>query len=79
MLGTQREIFFVNMLNNIGLDVHYSDIGDFVVAGMYFEIGGKSKTAGQVRKRIDKAYLVKDDMLHGSRNEIPLYLMGFLY
>ncbi len=79
VLGTQREIFFVNMLNNIGLDVHYSDIGDFVVAGSYFEIGGKNKTSKQLRGHLDKAYLVKDDMLYGNRNEIPLYLMGFLY
>lgn len=79
ILGTQREIFFISMLKNIDVEVHYSDIGDFSVDGAYFEVGGKSKTTKQIRERIDKAYTVKDDMLYGSRLEIPLYLFGFLY
>ncbi len=79
VLGTQREIFFINMLNNIGLDVHYSKIGDFTVNDYCFEIGGKHKTTKQIRERIDTAYVVKDDILYGSRHEISLYLLGFLY
>lgn len=78
-LGTQREIFFVNMLENIGVDVHYSDIGHFEALAHYFEIGGKNKTTKQIRDHLDNAFVVKDDMLYGNRREIPLYLFGFLY
>ncbi len=79
VLGTQREIFFVNMLENVGINVHYSDIGDFEARGYCFEIGGKHKTTKQIRDKIDNAFVVKDDVLYGSRYEIPLYLLGFLY
>ena len=41
-----------------------------------FEIGGKSKTASQLRGK--EGYLVKDDILIGDSQTIPLYLFGFL-
>jgi len=78
-VGTVREIFFIKMLKNSGHKVHYSRVGDFVVNGIIFEVGGKSKSRKQIKNNLETAYLVKDDILYGSKYEIPLYLFGFLY
>ena len=78
-IGTVRELFFIKMLKNAGHTVHYSKTGDFIVDDVIFEIGGKSKTRKQIKHVKQKAYLVKDDILYGAKNEIPLYLFGFLY
>jgi predicted AAA+ superfamily ATPase len=78
-IGSVREIFFINMIRNSGGKIFYSSIGDFVSEGYYFEIGGKNKKSTQIKEVIDKAYLVKDDIIFGSKHEIPLYLFGFLY
>ena len=78
-VGTVREIFFIKMLKNSGHKVHYSRVGDFVVNDIIFEVGGKSKSKKQIKNKLEKAYLVKDDILYGSKYEIPLYLFGFLY
>lgn len=77
--GTMREIFFIRMISNAGHKIHYSKTGDFEVNGILFEIGGKSKKLKQIKSHIHKAFLVKDDILYGSKYEIPLYLFGFLY
>ena len=77
--GTMREVFFIKMLENSGRKVFYSNIGDFVVDGINFEIGGKNKDKKQIRNDIAKSFVVKDDILYGSKQEIPLYLFGFLY
>jgi hypothetical protein len=77
--GTLREIFFIKMLENAGEKIYYSKIGDFDVQKYYFEIGGKSKSKNQIKKKPKNAYLVKDDILYKSGNTIPLYLFGFLY
>jgi predicted AAA+ superfamily ATPase len=78
-VGTVRELFFIKMLKNSGYSVHYSKTGDFIVDDVIFEVGGKSKTRKQLKQVIQKAYLVKDDILYGGKNEIPLHLLGFLY
>ncbi len=78
-LGTIREIFFIKMIKNSGKKIFYSKIGDFEVEGNIFEVGGKSKSRKQIKKAGECGYLVKDNILHGSRREIPLYLFGFLY
>ncbi|GAB6088490.1 ATP-binding protein [Spirochaeta dissipatitropha] len=77
--GSIREIFFLNMLRNSGHRVFYSTIGDFCVNGTWFEIGGRNKSTKQIQEQLGQAYLVKDDILYGSKYEIPLYLFGFLY
>lgn len=77
--GTMREIFFIKMLENSGKKVFYSTVGDFNSEGYNFEIGGKSKTNRQIKKNLENSFLVKDDILYGSKREIPLYLFGFLY
>lgn len=78
-IGAVREVFFLSMLKNCGYTVFYSDIGDFSVKGNYFEVGGRNKTAKQVKSKLNNSYLVKDDILVGTNKEIPLYLLGFLY
>ena len=78
-IGSIREIFFVSMIKNSGHHVHYSRIGDFEVKGTVFEIGGRNKSLKQIGKNLNRAYLVKDDILYGGKHEIPLYLFGFLY
>jgi len=78
-IGTIREIFFIKMIKNSGSKIFYSKIGDFEVNNTVFEIGGKNKTVKQIKDNLDNAYLVKDDILYGSKYEIPLYLFGFLY
>jgi len=44
-----------------------------------YEIGGRNKDKKQIKGFLDDAYLVKDDILYGSKHEIPLHLFGFLY
>lgn len=77
--GTIREIFFINMLQNSGENLFYSKIGDFQVGEYIFEIGGKSKSKKQIKETPENSFLVKDDILYGSGNTIPLYLFGFIY
>lgn len=77
--GTLREIFFIKMIINSGNTLHYSEIGNYTVGGKNFEIGGWNKTLKQIRDHLENSYLVKDNILHGSKYEIPLYLFGFLY
>ena len=78
-IGTIREIFFIKMIKNAGSKIFYSKTGDFEVKGNIFEIGGKNKDWKQLKGKTGNAYLVKDDILYGSKKEIPLYLFGFLY
>lgn len=78
-IGTVRELFFIKMLKGSGHNVHYSKTGDFIVNDVIFEVGGKSKTRKQIKHVKQDAYLVKDDILYGGKNEIPLHLLGFLY
>lgn len=76
--GNLRETFFFNQLQQ-NHDVTYTEQTDFCVDGKYyFEIGGKNKTAGQIRN-LNNAYLALDGLTTGFRNEIPLWLFGFLY
>lgn len=77
-LGTIRETFFANQLN----DIHNINIGqkaDFEVDLTYnFEIGGKNKTKKQIQN-LPNSYIVKDNIEFGIDNIIPLWLFGFLY
>jgi len=44
-----------------------------------FEIGGKNKTKDQLKGLKEPGYVVKDDILHPLKGEIPLFLFGFFY
>ncbi|GMQ28637.1 ATP-binding protein [Algoriphagus confluentis] len=78
-IGTIRETFFLNQLNNAGHRLSLAKKGDFVVNDEFtFEVGGKNKENIQI-KGIDKAYLAIDDIEISFGQKIPLWLFGFLY
>lgn len=77
-IGTLRELFVLNQLQNKGFIPTYVKDGDFEVNGYVFEVGGKNKDFKQI-KNIKKSFLVLDDIIVGSKDKIPLYLFGFLY
>lgn len=73
-----RETFFYNQVSN-SHQVNYTENGDFLVDGRYiFEIGGKNKKSKQI-SGLKNSFLVLDNIETGQRNEIPLWLFGFLY
>ncbi|KKR30006.1 MAG: hypothetical protein UT63_C0109G0004 [Candidatus Gottesmanbacteria bacterium GW2011_GWC2_39_8] len=76
LVGLLRELFVIACLQNAGSHVFYSQTGDIECDNSVFEIGGKSKKSLQLKGK--KGYLIKDDILIGSPNTIPLYLFGFL-
>lgn len=76
--GSLREAFFMANIDECH-SVKPSKTADFFVDEKYtFEIGGKNKGKKQI-KNITNSYLVKDDIEIGNKNEIPLWLFGFLY
>lgn len=76
--GNLRETFFFNQLQQ-NHNVTYNEQTDFCIDGKYyFEIGGKNKNTRQI-KDLKSAYLALDGLTIGFRNEIPLWLFGFLY
>ncbi len=77
-VGTIRETFFFNQLR-VKNKVNYIQETDFMVNKKYcFEIGGKNKNQRQI-SNLDNAFLALDDIETGFKNEIPLWLFGFLY
>jgi Predicted ATPase (AAA+ superfamily) len=77
-IGNLRETFFFNQLQQ-NHKVNYNEQTYFCIDGKYyFEIGGKNKSAKQI-KDLNNAYLALDGLTTGYRNEIPLWLFGFLY
>lgn len=79
-VGTVRELFFIQATQNAGHSVFYSEKGgDFRIGDTLFEVGGRNKRGAQLPKVSRREFVVKDDILIGSKNTIPLYLFGFLY
>jgi predicted AAA+ superfamily ATPase len=77
-IGNLRETFFFNQLQQ-NHKVTYTEQTDFCIDGKYyFEIGGKNKATKQI-KNLDNAFLALDGLTTGFRNEIPLWIFGFLY
>lgn len=77
--GNARETFLANQL---GFEhrIEFPETGDFLVDGAYvIEVGGKNKTARQLKSAREAAYIAADDIEHGDGNKIPLWLFGFLY
>ena len=81
-----RETYFVNQLSSKQA-ITSSEQGDLKVDDEYIfactlrstrEIGGKSKTYGQI-KNIENSFIAVDDLEIGYGNKIPLWLFGFLY
>jgi hypothetical protein len=88
-IGTIRESFFVNQLENyfalhrnrsfLDDQLLASKQGDFIVDGKYlFEIGGKNKSFSQI-KDLPNYFVAADDIEAGFGNKIPIWLFGFLY
>lgn len=77
--GMERELFFVQSLQNAGIDLFYSKQADYQTRETIFEIGGKNKTNRQLKGSELPGFLVKDDILTPLKNEIPLFLFGFIY
>ncbi len=78
LTGKIRESFVINQLQNAGVDLFYSEVGNFMIEDHYFEIGGPSKTTKQLKTEKNST-VIADGILVGSRHVIPLYLFGFLY
>ncbi|HEU4607847.1 MAG TPA: hypothetical protein VFS31_07035, partial [Chitinophagaceae bacterium] len=76
--GTIRETFVLNQLMNAGLSVNAPAVGDFLANGITIEVGGKSKSAAQV-KHLTKYLIAADNIEVGSENKVPIWLFGFLY
>ena len=77
--GMERELFFIQSLQNSDVEIFYSKQADYRTREAIFEIGGKSKSRDQIKGLKEPSYLVKDDILQPLRSEIPLFLFGFLY
>lgn len=77
--GMERELFFIQSLQNAEIEIFYSKQGDYRSREAVFEIGGKNKKWDQVRALKEPVYLVKDGILQPFKGEIPLFLFGFLY
>ena len=88
-IGTIREIFFANQMQNyLSLHKNRSFLddqllapkqGDFLIKNKYtFEIGGKNKSFNQIAD-IPDSFVVADDIEVGFGNKVPLWLFGFLY
>jgi len=77
-IGTMRENFMLNQLQNAGLNPAFSEVGDMKINGVVLEIGGKNKKTNQI-KNVKNSFLVADDILIGNEKQLPLYIFGFLY
>ena len=77
--GQVRELFVLNQLQNAGLIPTRASNADIKCKGLSLEIGGRNKTWDKKFPKEKNNFLVKDDIVIGEKNEIPLYLFGFLY
>jgi len=77
-IGNVRETFMFNQLLNSGLKVNAPKAGDFIIDDYTIEVGGKSKTAAQI-KHLDKFLIASDNIEFGAGNKAPIWLFGFLY
>lgn len=76
--GNLRESFFLSQ-TRVNHRITAPAAGDFLVDERYvFEVGGRNKTATQI-KGMPEAYIAADDIRGGGGNRIPLWLFGFLY
>ena len=72
-----RETFFMNQVR-VNNNLVASNITDFKIDSMEFEVGGKDKKKKQI-KLADQGYIVKDNIESGFLNTIPLWHFGLLY
>lgn len=77
-IGSLRKSFMLSQLRNAGHEVTMPETGDFLVNGITIEVGGRNKSAGQI-KDADQPIVAADGIESGFKNKIPLWLFGFLY
>ena len=75
--GNLRECTFLCWTKE-KFDVLGSEISDFEIEGLTFEVGGKNKGKHQL-KEATRGFVVKDNIEYAVGNEIPLWMFGFLY
>ncbi|MCP4552997.1 MAG: ATP-binding protein [Bacteroidetes bacterium] len=75
--GNIRETFFFNQMR-VENEVISSRRADFIIDNYTFEVGGKNKQQNQIGKD-GKSFVVKDDIVYGYRNVIPLWAFGLNY
>lgn len=75
--GNVRETFFLNQLR-VAHDVTASNVADFKIDNIDFEVGGKNKGRKQI-KHAQRGFIVKDDIENGFMNTIPLWHFGLMY
>lgn len=76
-VGSVRETFFLNQMR-VNNKVCASSVSDFEIDGLTFEVGGRNKTAEQVRG-VEHAYLAKDGIEAPFAHTIPLWCFGLNY
>ena len=75
--GNLRECTFLCWTKE-KFEVLGSEISDFEINGLTFEVGGKNKGKHQL-KQASKGFVVKDNIEYAVGNVIPLWMFGFLY
>ena len=55
-----------------------SEVADFKIDKITFEVGGKSKGLRQIAN-VNDGFVVKDDIEYGSGNVVPLWAFGLNY
>jgi len=76
-IGNVRETFFFNQMNLEHIVFTHSN-ADFQIDDAIFEVGGKNKSKKQIAG-LSESYLVKDDIVFGYQNTIPLWHFGMSY
>lgn len=76
-IGNIRETFFLNQMR-VAHDPITSEVADFQIDEMIFEVGGKNKKQKQLQGVVN-GYVVKDDIETGYSNVIPLWQLGLEY
>lgn len=76
-IGNIRETYFFNQMR-VKYDVITSDISDFQIDEMTFEVGGKNKGQKQLQG-VEKGFVVKDGIEFGYANIVPLWQFGMSY
>ncbi|MBO7477155.1 MAG: ATP-binding protein [Salinivirgaceae bacterium] len=76
-IGNVRETFFFNQMR-VNHKVMASEVADFKIDKITFEVGGKSKRLRQIAN-VNDGFVVKDDIEYGSGNIVPLWAFGLNY
>lgn len=57
--ATERELFFVQSMQDADIELFYSNHGDFRTRDIFFEVGGKSKSRKQLKVIKSQLFLSK--------------------